>query len=88
MFSGATMALNTFATVLGLFILRWRQPHLPRPFRVTLYPITPLLFLGITGWTLTYVVLQRPVEALISAAIVVSGGVCYWLVRPDQRPHR
>ena len=45
-FSGATMALNTFATVLGLFILRWRQPQLPRPFRVTFYPITPLIFLG------------------------------------------
>ena len=84
-FSGATMALNTFATVLGLFILRWRQPHLPRPFRVTLYPITPLIFLGITGWTLIYVVLQRPVEALISAAIVASGGVFYWLVKPDKR---
>jgi len=84
-FSGATMALNTFATVLGLFILRWRQPHLPRPFRVTLYPVTPLLFLGITGWTLTYVVLQRPVEALISAGIVVSGGGFYWLVKPDRR---
>jgi APA family basic amino acid/polyamine antiporter len=54
---------------------------------VTFYPITPLIFLGITGWTLTYVVLQRPVEALISAAIVVSGGVFYWLVRPDSRPY-
>ena len=79
-FSGATMALNTFATVLGLFILRWRQPQLSRPFRVTFYPITPLIFLGITGWTLMYVVLQRPVETLISAAIVASGGVFYWLV--------
>jgi APA family basic amino acid/polyamine antiporter len=58
---------------------------LPRPFRVTLYPVTPLLFLCITGWTLTYVVLQRPVEAMISAAIVVSGGGFYWLVRPDKR---
>lgn len=83
-FSGATMALNTFATVLGLFILRWRQPQLPRPFRVTLYPLTPLIFLGITGWTLTYVVLQRPIEALISTAIVASGGVFYWLVRPHE----
>jgi APA family basic amino acid/polyamine antiporter len=79
------MALNTFATGLGLFILRWRQPLLPRPFRVTLYPITPLVFLGITGWTLTYVVLQRPVEALISAAVVASGGGFYWLVKPDKR---
>ena len=86
MFSGATMALNTFATVLGLFILRWRQPQLSRPFRVTFYPITPLIFLGITGWTLMYVVLQRPVEALISAAIVASGGVFYWLVTRHEHP--
>jgi APA family basic amino acid/polyamine antiporter len=50
-----------------------------------LYPITPLVFLGITGWTLTYVVLQRPVEALISAAVVASGGGFYWLVKPDKR---
>jgi len=61
-FSGATMALNTFATVLGLFVLRWRQPQLSRPFRVTLYPVTPLIFLGITGWTLMYVVTQRPLH--------------------------
>ena len=85
-FSGATMALNTFATVLGLFILRWRQPQLSRPFRVTFYPITPLIFLGITGWTLMYVVLQRPVEALISAAIVASGGVFYWLITRHEHP--
>jgi APA family basic amino acid/polyamine antiporter len=80
------MALNTFATVLGLFILRWRQPQLSRPFRVTLYPATPLIFLGITGWTLMYVVMQRPVEALISAAIITSGGLFYFLVRPGNAP--
>ena len=81
-FAGATMALNTFATVLGLFVLRWRQPTLPRPFRVSLYPLTPLIFLGITGWTLIYIVLQRPLEALICAGIIVSGGVLYLLTRP------
>ena len=82
-FSGATMALNTFATVLGLFVLRWRQPALPRPFRVSLYPITPLIFLGITGWTLIYVVLQRPLEALISVGVIASGGALYLLSRPS-----
>ena len=85
-FSGATMALNTFATVLGLFVLRWKRPHLSRPFRVTLYPLTPLIFLSITGWTLVYVVLQRPVEALISATIVASGGFFYWLITSDKTP--
>ena len=86
-FSGATMALNTFATVLGLFVLRWKRPHLSRPFRVTLYPLTPLIFLSITGWTLTYVVIQRPVEALISAAIILTGGVFYLAVKPTTESH-
>jgi len=80
-FSGATMALNTFATVAGLFVLRWRQPSLKRPFRVSLYPVTPLVFLAITGWTLVYIVLQRPIEALISGVIIASGAVFYLLSR-------
>jgi basic amino acid/polyamine antiporter, APA family len=81
-FSGATMALNTFAAVLGLFILRQRKPDIERPFRVSFYPVTPLIFLGITGWTLIYVVVQRPIEALISMAILASGGVFYFAARP------
>jgi APA family basic amino acid/polyamine antiporter len=32
-FAGFTLALNSFATVLGIFVLRARQPDLPRPFR-------------------------------------------------------
>lgn len=80
-FAGATMALNTLVTVLGLFVLRWRRPKLPRPFKVPVYPLTPLIFLAITGWTLLYVVLQRPVEAAIALGIVVSGGLFYLLSR-------
>lgn len=75
--SGATMGLNTFFTVLGLFVLRWRQPQLPRPYRTWLYPLPPLVFLGITSWTLLYIVAKRPAEALACLAILVSGGICY-----------
>ena len=78
-FSGATMALNTFFTVLGLFILRRTQPDLPRPYKTWLYPLPPLLFLGLTGWTLVYTVMQRPLEGLMTLGIIVSGAVFYWL---------
>lgn len=76
-FSGATMALNTFFTVFGVFVLRWRRPDLRRPFKTWMYPLPPVIFLLITGWTLLYIVLQRPVEATISIGIVVSGGLFY-----------
>ncbi len=78
-FSGATMALNTFFTVLGVFILRWRKPDLERPFRTWLYPLPPIVFLLITGWTLLYVVLQRPIEAMITLFIVASGAAFYFV---------
>lgn len=78
-FSGATMALNTFFTVLGVFVLRLRRPDIERPYRVWLYPLPPLVFLAITGWTLVYILMERPVEAAITAGIVVSGAVFYHL---------
>jgi APA family basic amino acid/polyamine antiporter len=76
-FAGATMALNTFFAVLGVFVLRWRQPDLPRPYRTWMYPLPPLLFLLITGWTLIYTVAQRPAEAWMCLGIIVSGAVFY-----------
>ena len=59
--------------------MRWRQPELARPFRTWLYPLTPIIFLIITGWTLLYVVLQRPIEAMITLSIVGSGAVFYFV---------
>ena len=41
--------------------------------------LPPLIFLGFTGWTLTYILLERPVEALFGLAIVVSGALFYLL---------
>lgn len=78
-FSGFTLALNSFATVLGIFVLRRRQPDLERPYRTTAYPLTPLIYLALTGWTLTFVLLDKPAEALGGLAIIIAGLVFYWI---------
>jgi APA family basic amino acid/polyamine antiporter len=80
-FAGFTLALNSFATVLGVFVLRWRQPDLPRPYRTFLYPVPPLIYLSLTGWTLWFVLVNRPVEGLFGLGIVGSGLLVYWLSR-------
>ena len=41
--------------------------------------IIPLIFLGLTGWTLWFVMTTRPVEALFSLGLVASGLLAYWL---------
>ncbi len=80
-FAGFTLGLNTFFSVLGLFLLRWRHPGLERPYRVFLYPLTPLIFLGFTGWTLVYILLERPREAIMGLGIVASGFAAYRATR-------
>lgn len=76
-FSGFILALNSFVTVLGVFVLRWQQPDLPRPYRTFAYPITPLIYLALTAWTLLYVLIERPVEAWSGMGIIVLGLVFY-----------
>lgn len=78
-FSGLLLALNTFTTVLGLFVLRVRQPKLARPYRVPLYPVVPLIYLALTGATIGFVLYSRPAEAAIVAAFIVLGIVIYFL---------
>ena len=78
-FSGFTLALSSFTTVLGIFVLRWQQPDLPRPYKTFLYPLPPLIYLTLTGWTLTFVIISRPVEGLFGLGIIVLGLVFYYL---------
>ena len=78
-FAGFTLALNSFVTVAGVFVLRWRQPDLERPYRTFGYPLTPLVYLSLTGWTLAFVLLNKPEEGLFGLGIVASGAVAYWL---------
>jgi APA family basic amino acid/polyamine antiporter len=84
-FSGMLLALNSFAAVLGLFVMRWKQPDLERPYRVFAYPVTPLIFLSLIGFTLVYVGISRPMEALFALAIVASGLAFYTMTKVMDR---
>jgi len=74
------MVLSYTLTVIGLFILRWRQPDTPRPYRCTGYPWMPAIYvLAGTAWTLNTII-TRPTEAFWGTAIVLIGvpGYLYW----------
>jgi APA family basic amino acid/polyamine antiporter len=80
-FAGFTLALNSFVSVLGVFILRARQPQLPRPYRTFGYPVTPLIYLLVMGWTLVFVLFSRPAEALFGLGVIGTGVLCYTLAK-------
>src|ERR1700722_3620430 len=74
------MVLSYTMTVIGLFILRWKRPDIPRPYRCTGYPWLPAIYILIGGaWTLNTIV-TRPMESLAGTLIVLIGvpGSLYW----------
>ena len=80
-FSGAVLALNTLFAVVGVVILRKREPDLVRPFRLPWYPIPVVIYATITIWTLTYLVGERPTELAFAFAVISSGWLFYWFSR-------
>jgi APA family basic amino acid/polyamine antiporter len=79
------MVLSYTLTVIGLFILRWKRPDIPRPYRCTGYPWLPAIYVLIgTAWTLNTIV-TRPTEALWGTGIVLVGVPFYWYWRHSNR---
>ena len=58
---------------IGLFILRWRNPTGERPFRVPLYPVTPIFFCLTCAYMLYSSVTYTGYGAMAGLAVVVCG---------------
>jgi APA family basic amino acid/polyamine antiporter len=68
-----------FFTLTGtsLFILRWKEPHRERPYRVPLYPVLPAVFVASCAFMLwksaAYALQQEPAEAIVVALLMFIG---------------
>jgi basic amino acid/polyamine antiporter, APA family len=79
------MVLSYTLTVIGLFVLRWKRPEIPRPYRCTGYPWLPAIYILVgTAWTLN-TILTRPTEALWGSLIVLMGVPWYWFWKRGSR---
>jgi APA family basic amino acid/polyamine antiporter len=75
------MALILFSalTVLGVIVLRVREPRLERPYRTWGYPLTPALFLGVSAFMMYYTVKTMPLQSIEGFATVLAGLIVYWV---------
>jgi len=74
------LALILFSalTVLGVIVLRVREPELARPYRTWGYPFTPALFLAVSGIMIFYIVKTQPWESLKGLATILAGLIVYF----------
>ena len=76
---GFTLNLFTFLTVFGVFILRTKRKDLKPSYKTPLYPVTPILFLLISGWILFFIFKNKTEESLFGLGTVALGFLFYWL---------
>ena len=74
---GVTLSLFAGLTVVGVIVLRHRQPDLPRPVLTWGYPLTPLVFAASTLWMIVWSISSRPLAALAGAGTIAAAAVGY-----------
>lgn len=70
-----------FLTVLGLVVLRFKEPYLERPYRT--FISTPLIFCGVALFLLSMPVLAAPLEALAALGFILAGIPMYFLTQSE-----
>jgi amino acid transporter len=80
------------ATTLAVIVLRFKEPGVERPYRVTGYPVTPIIFSAVCALLVYKAVefavftLEKPWIVFVPITILVLGLPIYWLT--TQRPAR
>jgi amino acid transporter len=72
----------------SLFVLRWRAPQVHRPFRVPLYPVTPLLFCATCLYMLYSSLVFTGLGAMVGVGVVLAGVPLLLLARPGSDARR
>ena len=76
-----------FTTVLGLIVLRIREPNLERPYRTWI--TTPIIFCCVSLFLVSRAVIAQPVQTMIVVAFIISGiPVYFWRISKRDGPRK
>jgi APA family basic amino acid/polyamine antiporter len=76
---GFALGIFPWMAVLGVFLLRKRQPDRERPYRVWGYPLVPGCFLAGIAWILVVAFINNPLPSLL-ALLTVGAGIPVYLL--------
>jgi APA family basic amino acid/polyamine antiporter len=80
-----SLTFCSFLAVLGVIVLRIREPGLVRPYRVWAFPLTPFVFLAVTAFMMFYLLIERPHESLASLGLLLTGLAIFAVSVADAR---
>jgi len=71
-------------TLVGFFVLRWRKPEMPRPYRAFGYPVLPALYIVMAVFVEVQLLRYKPQYTWPGLIIVLLGIPVYWLWKSGQ----
>jgi basic amino acid/polyamine antiporter, APA family len=66
-------------TIAGLFVLRRKEASAPRPYRVPLYPVLPLLYIVMAGAVCVSLLYRKSADTMIGVCIMLAGIPVYYI---------
>jgi APA family basic amino acid/polyamine antiporter len=66
-------------TIIGLFVLRFKEPDAPRPYRALGYPVLPALYIVLAGWICFVLLRYKPQYTWPGLVLVLLGIPVYYL---------
>ena len=74
-------------TIVGLFVLRFKRPDAPRPYKAVGYPVLPALYIALAGWICVVLLRYKPQYTWPGLVLVLLGIPVYlfWSRRTSAR---
>lgn len=78
-YAGVGLAIFSMLAVAAVYVLRWTQPGLSRPFRTPGYPVTPAVYLVVTGALTAAAFQSEPRVSTYALSSILAGVPLYFL---------
>jgi APA family basic amino acid/polyamine antiporter len=85
-YTGFAVVLFSGVAVMAVFVLRWREPDSPRPYKALGYPIAPAVFVLASAVMVGNEIWNSPGTALTGLGIILAGVPLYLVFARSLRP--
>ena len=83
LYTAAPVYMFYLATSLAVIVLRSKEPHVERPYRVTGYPFTTIIFCAVCAFliysTVSYAWSEKTNSLYVLGGVLAAGMLIYWL---------
>ena len=84
-FIAVTLTIFALLTVIGIYIMRIKEPNTERPYKTWGYPFSPLIFIIASLWMLFFFVKDKPLSILFALAFIFVGLILYFVLKPSKK---